>query len=247
MMDVRTIFPAFLFLLIFLSCDSNPAELQEENPLESTFKLKNPGLNVGILIINGVYNTELTAPYDIFHHTEFREDIDAMNVFTICGTLEPIKTFEGIEIQADYSYFESYPEIDILVVPSAVHSMDTDMGDEPMIDFVRKTAKTAQYVTSHCDGAFILAAAGLLDGVHCTTYPADRAELSERFSKTFVHDSVLFVHDGNIITSAGGAKSFEASLYLIELLYGKENADEIAEGMVIDWDLDKIPHLIIEK
>ena len=54
------------------------------------------------------------------------------------------------------------------------------------------------------------------------------------------------MHDGNVITSSGGAKSFEASLYLCELLYGKKNADEIAEGMVIDWDLSTFPHLIVK-
>jgi transcriptional regulator GlxA family with amidase domain len=57
---------------------------------------------------------------------------------------------------------------------------------------------------------------------------------------------VLFVHDGKYITSAGGAKSFEAALYLCEFLYGKEVAQRLAGGLVIDWDVDKVPHLIIE-
>jgi transcriptional regulator GlxA family with amidase domain len=55
---------------------------------------------------------------------------------------------------------------------------------------------------------------------------------------------VLFVHDGKYITSAGGAKSFEAALYLCEYLYGKEIADSLARGLVIDWNLDEVPHLI---
>ena len=49
------------------------------------------------------------------------------------------------------------------------------------------------------------------------------------------------------ITSAGGAKSFEASLYLCELLYGKKVADELAKGLVIDWELESVSHIIIEK
>jgi len=57
---------------------------------------------------------------------------------------------------------------------------------------------------------------------------------------------VLFVHDGKYITSAGGAKSFEASLYLCELLYGKVVADRLAKGLGIDWNLEEVPHLIIK-
>ena len=56
---------------------------------------------------------------------------------------------------------------------------------------------------------------------------------------------MLFVHDGKYITSAGGAKSFEAALYLSEYLYGKQIAESLAGGLVIDWKLEKVPHLII--
>ncbi len=59
-----------------------------------------------------------------------------------------------------------------------------------------------------------------------------------------VISDVLFVHDGKYITSAGGAKSFEASLYLTEHIYGDSIARSLAGGLVIDWDLDKVPHLI---
>ena len=64
------------------------------------------------------------------------------------------------------------------------------------------------------------------------------------FPKLEVKDSVLFVHDGKYITSAGGAKSFEAALYLCEYLYGKEIAESLAGGLVIDWDLNTVPRFI---
>ena len=62
-----------------------------------------------------------------------------------------------------------------------------------------------------------------------------------------IRKDVLFVHDGKYITSAGGAKSFEAALYLSEYLYGKDIAQSLAGGLVIDWDLNKVPHLVIDK
>jgi len=194
--------------------------------------------------MDGTYNTELTAPMDIFHHTKFRDSIDPMNVFTIAQSLDPITTFEGLRITPDYSYEKIHPRIDVLVIPSAEHHLDSDLQNEALLSFVKETDQEAQFMTSHCDGAFVLAAAGLLDSVHCTTFPADRAEMKKRYPEVIMHDSTVFVHHGKYITSEGGAKSFEASLYLVELLYGKENADQIAEGMVIDWNLQAVSHHI---
>ena len=203
--------------------------------------------NAAFLIMDGVYNTELTAPFDIFQHTIFREDIKAMNVFMVANTLEPVTTFEGIRLLPDYNYLsDSLPPIDILVVPSAEHHLDTDLEDEQMLHFVRQAANQASFITSHCDGAFVLAQAGLLDDKTCTTFPSDVEKMREMFPHLDIRDSVLFVHDGPFITSAGGAKSFEAALYLCEHLYGAEVARRLAQGLVIDWDLEKVPHLVMK-
>ncbi len=195
--------------------------------------------NVGLLIIDGVYNTELTAPMDIFQHTQYRKGIKPMNVFTVAKNAKPVESFEGLKIIPDYT-FKSAPHIDILVVPSAEHHLDSDLEDTEMINWVRRVGKQAEWVTSHCDGAFVLAQAGLLDEVASTTFPSDIAAYKIRFPQLEVISDVLFVHDGKFITSAGGAKSFEAALYLCEYLYGAEIAQRLAKGLVIDWDLSEL-------
>ncbi len=201
---------------------------------------------VGILIMDGVYNTELTAPYDIFQHTQYRKGIKQMDVFMISENGKPVTTFEGMRIMPDYS-FEDNPTIDILVVPSAEHHLDTDLENERMISWVKEKATTAEFVTSHCDGAFVLAKTGILDNVASTTFPSDIEKYREMFPNLDVRDSVLFVHDGKFITSAGGAKSFEAALYLCEYLYGDKIARSLAGGLVIDWKLSEVPCVIVEK
>ncbi len=204
--------------------------------------------NVGIVVMDGVYNTEVTAPYDIFHHTIFRDSIKPMCVFTVAQHKGSIRSFEGLTFIPDFSFEEDeIPAIDILVIPSAEHHLDSDLENIEMIDWVKKTGKAADYITSHCDGSFILAKAGLLDGIKATTFPSDIETMRRMFPTLDILDDVLFVHDQNVITSAGGAKSFEASLYLCQHLYGKEVADQLAEGLVIDWDLNQTPHLIIQK
>jgi transcriptional regulator GlxA family with amidase domain len=209
-------------------------------------KLEPNRYNVAFLIMDGTYNTELTAPYDIFQHTIFRDSIKAMNVFTVANTDHPITTFEGLRLLPDFNYItDALPKIDILVIPSAEHHLDSDLEDGILLDFVRAVDKEAQFITSHCDGAFVLAKAGLLNKVVSTTFPSDIDKMRELFPNLDIRKNVLFVHDGKYITSAGGAKSFEAALYLSEHLYGKTIAESLAAGLVIDWNLEKVPHLVI--
>jgi transcriptional regulator GlxA family with amidase domain len=202
--------------------------------------------NVALLIMDGTFNTELTAPMDIFQHTKYRDSIKPMNVFTIGNTLDVITTFEGLRILPDYNYLDDYPRIDILVIPAAEHNLDTDLNNTALIDFIRSVAPNALFITSHCDGAFVLAKTGLLDDRSSTTFPGDLEAYKKMYPNLDVREDVFFVHDGKFITSSGGAKSFEASLYLSQLLYGKKVADELAKGMVIDWELESVPYVVVE-
>ena len=235
---------SYLILTSFcltLSCNNSTTS---EEPLPK-LEYNADHYQVAFLIMDGVYNTELTAPYDIFQHTIYRENIKPMDVFTVANTRDAIKTFEGLNILPDYDYrTDSLPPIDILVVPSAEHHLDTDLEDTAMIQFVQRVAQNAQYVTSHCDGAFVLAEAGLLDSVASTTFPSDIETYQKRYPHLEVIDSVWFVHHGKYITSAGGARSFEAAMYLCHHLYGPEVTRRLGKGLVLDWELEDIPHHI---
>ena len=136
--------------------------------------------NVGFLTLEGVYNSELMAPWDIFHHTVFHTK-PGMRVFTVGREKATVTTFEGLRLDVEYA-LDDAPRIDVLVVPSAVHNMDTDLQDDRLIEWVGERGRQARYVMSVCDGAFILAAAGLLDGRRCTTFPGDIAALGERYT-----------------------------------------------------------------
>lgn len=232
-------------LLVFGSCQ--PSKDSTADTSKSAPKSIIEGrYNVGILVMDGVYNTEMTAPMDIFQHTIYRSGIKAMNVFLIAEKVDVVTTFEGLRILPDYSYLDhAHPPIDILVIPSAEHHLDTDLENVKMIDWVIQTASKAQYITSHCDGAFVLAKAGLLDNLASTTFPSDIPKFKEMFPELDIREDVMFVHDGKFITSAGGARSFDGALYLCELLYGKKIAQQLAQGLVIDWKLDKVKHVVV--
>lgn len=201
---------------------------------------KSQPLQVGFLLVDGVYNTEVIAPFDVLQHTIFHAT-PGMEVFTVAPARAVITTFEGLKIQPDYAFDDSnLPNIDILIVASAEHSMDSDLTNRKLVDFVKEKGLKARFVMSLCDGAFVLAKAGLIDGRESTTFPADIARYQEMFPHLKVHKEVSFVHDGPLITSAGGVKSYDAAMYLVEVLYGKQVAQNIGKGLIIDWDLQNI-------
>jgi len=233
-----------LFLVVVMGVSCSGRSRDNQNKVDPI----NPSKvwNVGFLIVDGVYNTEVMAPFDIFQHSIYHTN-PGLKVFTIAPSLDPVTTFEGLRIIPDFAYStDSVPPIDVLVVASAEHSMDSDLNNQEMLDFVRKTGGNAKYSMSLCDGAFVLAKAGLVEGKESTTFPSDIARYQEMFPTLTVHKEVSFVHDDNLITSAGGAQSYDAALYLIELLYGPKTARGIAAGLVIDWDLNKVEHLIVD-
>lgn len=192
-------------------------------------------LRAGFLLVNGVYNTELMAPWDVFQHTRYHSaPHPGIEVFTVSATAEPVTTAEGLRIVPDFT-FDTAPPLDILVVPSAQHSRDTDRTDKEMIAWVRQAGSEARFVMSLCWGAFILAEAGLLDDHACTTFPEDLRTFVEAFPELDLRVNVSFVHDGGVLTSQGGARSYDVAMYLVDLLFGKQVAQGIGAGLLIEW------------
>jgi len=230
-----------IILMGMLSCksESNHDEgLVSEAPVFPT-----KVLNAAFVIVDGVYNSELVAPMDVLHHTIFHTD-PAIRVFTVSENKDPVTTFEGLRIIPDYAFsVDSVPPIDILIVPSAKHSMDSDLKNGALTEFIANAGRSAAYIMSLCDGAFVLANAGLLDNLESTTFPGDVQKFKEDFPHLKVHEGVSFVHDRKSITSAGGAKSYDPALFLVEHLYGKKVADGIAKGLVIDWNLNQVKYI----
>jgi transcriptional regulator GlxA family with amidase domain len=204
-------------------------------------------LQAGFLIVDGVYNSELMAPYDILQHTVFHTE-PGIEVFTVSPDGQAVTTFEGLTVTPHYSFADA-PPIDILVVPSAEGSMDRDLENEAMIEWVRQTGEKAHFVMSLCDGAFVLATAGLLDGHRCTTFPGDQDRFAETFPDLDLERGVSFVHDRRMLTSQGGAKSYDVAMYLVDHLYGEQVARGVGGGLIIDWPPDPaaMPAIVVER
>lgn len=202
-------------------------------------------LQAGFVITPGVFNSELMAPYDVLEHTRYRDEANYIACTVIAETTEPLKTAEGIWITPHHSFADA-PELDIVILPSGEHSMDSDLENTAYIDYLKKVIANARWVISLCDGAFPFAATGVLDGKIATTFPGDRDAFAERFPRIDVRYDVRFVVDGRFITSVGGAPSYEPAFWLVDHLYGREHAVRTGQGLVVDWDPAKIAHLVVE-
>jgi putative intracellular protease/amidase len=198
------------------------ANLPRDRPLRAAF-----------LVVDGVYNSELMAPYDVLQHTVFHAK-PGIEVFTVSPSGQPVATFEGIRITPNYS-FQNAPPIDILVVPSARGSMDRDLKNTALINWVRQVGGRARHVVSLCDGAFVLAQAGILDGVPATTFPDDYKRLTQMFPRIDLRINVSFVDAGKVLTSEGGARSYDVAMHLVDKLYGPKVAQGIGHGLLIPW------------
>jgi transcriptional regulator GlxA family with amidase domain len=202
-------------------------------------------LRAAVLVVDGVYNTELAAPFDVFQHTVFHTK-PGITVFTVSPDGRPVTTFEGLKLTPDHS-FANAPAADILVIPSTRGSMDKDLQDQRLIDWVRTTGNQASYVLSLCDGAFVLAKAGLLDGIPATTFPDDYESFQKAFPNVDLRINVSYVDAGKVITSQGGARSFEAAMQLVDKLYGTEVAQGIGKGLLVAWPPDpKLTPRVVE-
>jgi transcriptional regulator GlxA family with amidase domain len=201
-----------------------------------------PLRSIGFLVLPGVYNSELMAPYDVLQHLKFHVE-GAPEIFTVAPDAGPLKTFEGLELVPHYS-FADVPPIDLLVIPSAENNMTSDLEDERLMSWIRDKGTSARLLLSLCDGAFLFAGAGLLDGLEATTFPGDQDRFEKAFPSVELKRDVLWVHDGKAVTGVGGARSYEPAMYIVEKLYGAEAARNIGRGLVIDWDVTSHEHRV---
>lgn len=120
---------------------------------------------------------------------------------------------------------------DLVLVPN--WRSGTQDPPAPVLESLRTAHARGARIAGLCSGAFVLAAAGLLDGRPATTHWAMASLLQSRFPKVHMQESVLFVDDGDVLTAGGGAAGMDLGLHLIRVLRGAEVANRLARSMVV--------------
>lgn len=135
----------------------------------------------------------------------------------------------GIEVRVDRD-LSALREASTIVVPPSI--LQRHMPDEVAAELRRAHARGTR-IASLCTGAFILARAGLLNGREATTHWSSTAELAEQYPEISVNPGVLYIDDGDILTSAGSAASLDLCVHIVRNDFGAEIANLVAREMVI--------------
>jgi transcriptional regulator GlxA family with amidase domain len=144
----------------------------------------------------------------------------------------PVKTANGVELNAKSMRSIGNKPIDTLVVPGAFLVEDVTR-DRALMRWIRKVAPRCRRVCSVCVGSFLLAAAGVLDGRRAATHWMHASLLASRHSNVTVEPDAIFVHDGTVWTSAGVTSGIDLALALIEQDAGREVAINVARILVV--------------
>jgi putative intracellular protease/amidase len=131
--------------------------------------------------------------------------------------------------------FENAPKADVLVVPGGLVD-DRLLSDQRLVQWIRQTAGSSEKVLSVCTGAFLLAQAGLLDGLKATTYHGAIGELAAMAPKARVVDDERFADNGKIVVAAGLSSGIDGALHVVEGIDGLGTAEATALNMEYDWN-----------
>lgn len=166
--------------------------------------------------------------------------------FRVCGAEPGVplrSTSPGITVTPEYG-LDELATADLVAIPAAA----ADRGFDPrVVTAVRDAAAAGATVLTVCSGVFLAGAAGLLDGRKCTTHWRHVEQLAAEYPEATVDPDVLFVDEGDLITSAGTAAGIDACLHLVRRELGSGVANAIARRMVVPPQRDGGQRQFIER
>ena len=180
-------------------------------------------LRIGFLVFPRITQLDMTGPHEVFARMPGSE------IHLVWKSLEPIIAQGGMSL-IPTATLESCPQLDLICVPGGP-GMNPLLNDEPVLDFIRRQAPGARYVTAVCTGALVLGAAGLLRGRRATTHWTAH-EMLAAFGAIPVKER--FVIDGNLITGGGVTAGIDFALKVAAELLGEDAAKTIQ--LSIEYD-----------
>lgn len=180
---------------------------------------------VGILLFNGVEIIDYAGPYELFGAADY-------NVYTVAETKDAVTTAMGMTVVPRYTFADA-PQPDVLVVPGG--GVRGAQNDSALLKYVVDVTGKARHTMSVCNGSFILASAGLLDGLTATSTYGNVVRLHANFPRIKVVGDRRVVDNGKIITTAGLSAGMDGALHVISVLDGESQAKNVALMEEYDW------------
>ena len=183
---------------------------------------------VAVVVYDGVALFELAVANDVFGTDVTGTSGAPLYRVAICGAAPSVTTDGGFRMEVPHG-------LDSLAVAQTIVVPPTEFPDQvpaAVLDALRLARTRGRRILSLCTGAFVLAAAGILDGHTATTHWSECAVLARRYPRVSVDPRVLYVDEGSLLTSAGSAASLDLCLHVLQRDYGTEIAARVARDLV---------------
>jgi cyclohexyl-isocyanide hydratase len=182
--------------------------------------------NIGFVIFPQLTQLDFTGPLQVLAR------LPESTIHIVAKSVAPVPSDCGLTVLPTHT-FVNCPPLDLICVPGGSAGVVKAINDHETIQFVRRQANTAKYVTSVCTGAFVLGVAGLLEGRRATTHWAF-TELLPLVGATYQKARV--VKDGNVITAGGVTSGIDFGLSVVAEIAGETVAQAIQLGIEYDPD-----------
>ena len=192
-------------------------------------------MNIGIYIYNQAEVLDFSGPFEVFSVANRLAKL-GWNIWLVAEEESLVEARGVFQVKPHYS-IQNVPELDVLIVVGGVHS--DELRKTEVINWIRKTTKKARITGSVCTGAFLLAEAGLLDGLEVTTHWEDISDLHRNYKNLQVREGIRWIEQGKLFTAAGISAGIDMSLELVSRLASAELAERTARQMEYTWNRTK--------
>src|SRR6188768_3732989 len=199
--------------------------------------------SVSVLVLDQLAVFEFGVLCEVFGLDRTDDGVPLLD-FRVCGVRagQPATTTTGVQVVPEHG-LDGLQGADLVAVPA---TRLREFPDE-VLQALRDASAAGATLLTVCSGVFVLGAAGLLDGRRCTAHWRSVDELRARHPAAVIDPDVLFVDDGNLVTSAGTAAGIDAALHLVRREVGAAAATAIARRMVVPPQRDGGQRQFIEQ
>jgi transcriptional regulator GlxA family with amidase domain len=189
--------------------------------------------NVAAVVLDGVEPFELGVVCEVFGTDRSDDGLPVYDFAVVAGEPGPLRTSQGFTLSTPHG-LDRLAAADLIAIPAVNEPRVARLSElpAPLLAELRRGVDRGARVLSVCNGAFVLGAAGLLDGRRCTTHHDLQDDLARRYPRACVRD-VLYVLDGRVVTSAGIASGIDLALHLVATAHGPGAAARVAREMVV--------------
>jgi transcriptional regulator GlxA family with amidase domain len=197
-------------------------------------------VRIGLLLFDEVDVLDFGGPYEVFLTADRllkrRGDVESLSVESITLDGEPVTAYGGVGLVPDGALDPSV-EFDVFVVPGAIAIAEV-AADRELVEEIGAAAGRTRIVSSVCTGAFLLGAAGLLEGRPWTTHFEDIDLLAAQIGDVGATRDVPWVDSGDVITAGGLSAGIAMALHVVERLVDRDLAVATARQIGYGWDPD---------